>query len=113
MSLLSRERAAQPTLLQVQEQGACSTRGLMLMASKRGVTAYALHAQEQGVPLEARLYNPYLKVLGRETLAAMELLQEIRTGRYGAASRPNVETFNGIIEARPPPAPIVPAWLGT
>lgn len=57
------------------------------------------------MPLEARLYNPYLKVLGRETLAAMELLQEIRTGRYGAASRPNVETFNGIIEARAPPAP--------
>ena len=63
------------------------------------------------MPLEARLYNPYLKVLARETLAAMELLQEIRTGRYGAASRPNVETFNGIIEARIPPAPsCLPLW---
>ena len=75
-----------------------------------GVSACILRVQEQGVPLEARLYNPYLKVLARETDTAMDLLQQIRTGRYGAASRPNVATFNGIIEVHTPHAP--PRLLG-
>ncbi|KAK9843477.1 hypothetical protein WJX81_004550 [Elliptochloris bilobata] len=54
---------------------------------------------EQGVPLEPRIYNPFLRALARSPVLAMDQLEEIATGRYGAASRPNVETYNCMIEA--------------
>lgn len=62
------------------------------------------HAQAKGVQLEARHYNPYLRVLGRWPNDAQQQLALITNGHYGAPSRPNADTYNALIEVRSPHA---------
>ena len=59
-------------------------------------------AQAKGVQLEARHYNPYLRVLGRWPEDALQQLARITNGQYGAPSRPNADTYNAVIEVRSP-----------
>jgi hypothetical protein len=65
----------------------------------------AARAQEQGIPLEARHYNWYFKVLAREPSKGVEAVQVMMAARYGPSSRPNTETYNLMIEARREPQP--------
>lgn len=52
------------------------------------------------MPLEPRLYNPFLQTLGRWPTLSADVLAVIKTGVFGAASQPNADTYNAMIEAR-------------
>jgi hypothetical protein len=68
----------------------------------RRLRSAATRAQEQGIPLEARHYNWYFKVLAREPSKGVEAVQVMMAARYGPTSRPTTETYNLMIEARCP-----------
>jgi len=77
-------------------------RGASPAAGARRLRRDPTRAQEQGIPLEARHYNWYFKVLAREPSKGVEAVQVMMAARYGPTSRPTTETYNLMIEARRP-----------